>query len=93
MRSHAVLAECVLRRVTAHVRRARKTPNALVVAYLWVGKVLLESNMYELLNAECALCIQSCKVRRISVCGGASVRGSGRAGVLGALGVNRISSE
>ena len=34
VRSHAVLAECVLRRVTAHVRRARKTPHALVVAYL-----------------------------------------------------------
>ena len=27
VRSHAVLAECVLRRVTAHIRRARKTPH------------------------------------------------------------------
>ena len=34
VRSHAVLAECVLRRVMAHVLRARKTPHALVVAYL-----------------------------------------------------------
>ena len=48
--------------------------------------------MYELLNAECALCIQSCKVRRISV-GRPSVRGAGRAGVLRALGVNRLINE